>query len=189
MKNCFRCLALFMALAMLVLCSGCLDFLKGSTETLDVNSLDTLLATYNEKLAEFNKKGEKQKKPTVQAQVLVDNYKDLYYLTVRFLNNSDQFSLTVNGYAHFTQGPKATSTSKLIFFNQETNVANSTYKSIIPFGKYSADVIYEVQEPTVTITTDTIVFVFFSMDEIEYVGAATCAASPFFYWELPQSAE
>lgn len=180
MKTTLKALFAFVIILSLLFCSGCLN-LKGKTKVLDANPIDTLMASYNENYPVQNSATAVEK--NVKAQIVSKTNDDLYFVQVRVINNEQESRLTVFGYGYVTAEPVFENTKKLIFFNVDKNVANSTYKTIIPNGGYCADVLYEVQEPTVRVTPDTLIFIFFSVNEKYYAGGATIN-DDFTYWEI-----
>ena len=179
MKKTFKAVLALSLIMSLLFCSGC--NLKGSTKVLDANPIDTLMATYNVQYPVQNTGANVEKK--VRAQIISDTGEDLYYVQARVVNNDEESRLTAFGYGYITAEPVAENTKKLIFFNVEKNVANTTYRSVITNGGYTADILYEVQEPTVKVTPDSIVFIFFSVNDKYYVGGATIN-DDFIFWEI-----
>ncbi len=181
MKKAFKALTICVIVLSLMLCSGCFDFLKGSTKVLDANPIETLKADYDLNYPIQNSGSADEN--IVRTQIISKTNDDLYYVKVRVVNNDPDRSLTVYGYGYVTAEPVTDNTSKILFFNTEKNVANSTYKTVIPKGGYAADVLFEVQSPTVKVTPETLVFIFFSINDKYYAGGATIN-DDFTYWEI-----
>ncbi|NLO46465.1 MAG: hypothetical protein GX107_08260 [Clostridiales bacterium] len=181
MKTTFKFLAAFAVIFSLVFCGGCLDFLKGSTKVLDKNPIENLMASYEELYPQW--KSDDAVKKVARAQIVSKTGDNLYFVKVRVVNDSPDSDLTVFGYGYVTAEPVSENTKKLIFFNVEKNVANSTYKSVIQKKGYCTDIQYEVQEPTAKVTPDTIIFIFFSVNDNYYAGGATIN-DDFTYWEI-----
>ena len=181
MNKAFKTLTVCIIILSLVLCSGCFQFLKGSTEVLDANPIETLKADYDKNYPLQNAGAAAEN--IVKAQIISETNDDLYYVGVRVINNDPDSALTVYGYGYVTAEPVADNTRKLLLFNIEKNVANSTYQTVISEGGYCADIQYEVQEPTVKVTPETLIFIFFSINDEYYAGAATIN-DDFTYWKI-----
>ena len=182
-----RLCCFMLAVLLAVLCCGC--SMRGNTLVLDTYSPQALYNTYcaiqDGTLKVSVNRAEKI--PSVHTLIVDNSELSPNRASLYFYNDKESsFYVSIHGYAWVTQSDEpAKKAHKAIYFNSETEVANSGYEIRLDPAR-NTYLSYELIDGTEhNPDKNTLYFIFFLHEETEFVGAVT--KDNFVFWPLEQT--